>query len=180
MEADGGQQRLVGQRRVLLPGLLFRQPLLPLRDVACGDADLVLRDLDLFEQGTFLGEGPPFFLRAPFVLFDLRLRGRDALLARRLARIEVGQLEARQAGMPVRIPGPTTRGERPKSLVDTRSQIGSSGGTTLEIAMSVTSSHSRSACRNSARSVRTVSSDVCSRWVPMRQCSERTAAPLAG
>ena len=37
------------------------------------------------------------------------------------------------------MPGPTTRGGRPKSLLQTRSQIGSSGGTTLEMIASVTS-----------------------------------------
>ncbi len=41
--------------------------------------------------------------------------------------------------MPVRIPGPTICGAWPKIFVQTRSQIGTTGGTTLERIACVTS-----------------------------------------
>ncbi len=71
--------------------------------------------------------------------------------------------------MPVRMPGPTISAGRSKSLEQTRSQIGSSGGTTLEMITSVTSLVARCTWVKSAERVSATSSEVCSRCVPMRQ-----------
>ena len=75
-----------------------------------------------------------------------------------------------RTGMPVRVPGPTTSGADSKSLKQTRSQMGSRGGTTLEMIAWVTSAEATpSAGSKSDRSVTATSSEVCSRCVAMRQ-----------
>ena len=57
--------------------------------------------------------------------------------------------------------------------------IGCSGGTTLEMMMSLTSSRARSSTEKSERSWMASSSEVCSRWVLSRQCAERLASSPA-
>ena len=72
--------------------------------------------------------------------------------------------------VPVLVPRPTMIGAESKSLKQTLSQIGSKGGTTLEMIAWVTSAEATpSAGSKSDRSVTATSSEVCSRCVAMRQ-----------
>src|SRR3990170_253672 len=71
--------------------------------------------------------------------------------------------------MPVRMPGPTMRGETPKYRRHSRSKTSVSGGTTQEIATDSTCANCSSMWRNSSRRIIAYSSSVFSRSVAIRQ-----------